>query len=87
MMPYDQKASHQKDLLTNHPLGFGLDLSFIQLDLATYGVELGEYPGQKEDRRYLVQLTMELGFDPSFNFLGGANKAGGRPSSHIKQRR
>ena len=73
--------------------GLGVDLGIIKADAATYGVELGEYPGQKEDRRYVLELTIELGFDFSFGFLkglgggaGGSDSSGGR-SRGLKQRR
>lgn len=51
--------------------GASFDLWLFQIDVATYGVELGEYVGQHEDRRYILQMTMDFGFDPSgswFNF-------------------
>lgn len=41
--------------------GLGVNLGLFQLDVATYGVELGAYPGQIEDRRYVLEFTMELG--------------------------
>jgi hypothetical protein len=63
--------------------GAGLDLGLFRIDAATYGEELGEYAGQKEDRRYIVQLTMELDFDPAKLGLSGSGE-GGR---HLKQRR
>ncbi len=66
-----------------YSMGASLDLFILRMDLAYYGVELGEYPGQHEDRRFEAQLVMELGFDPSFNFLE-INKAKGR---RLKQRR
>lgn len=47
-----------------YTLGASFDLWFFRLDAASYGVELGEYPGQLEDRRYMVQLTFEFGIDP-----------------------
>lgn len=77
-----------------YTLGAGVSLGLIDLDIATYGVELGEYPGQKEDRRYAIQLTLELGVG---GFLGiggsssgqGADGKGGKRSRPrgIKQRR
>lgn len=51
--------------------GAGLDFGLFRFDVATYGVELGEYPGQREDRRYVLQFTMELGFDLGINLGGG----------------
>lgn len=66
-----------------YSLGASLDLFLFQLDLAYYGVEIGEYPGQDEDRRIQLALTMDLGFDPSFKFMD-INKVKGRK---LKQRR
>jgi hypothetical protein len=62
-----------------------MDMGLLKFDLATYGVELGEYPGQKEDRRWLFEMTMELGFDPNFNLLGSGS--GGSGSRRLKRRR
>lgn len=72
-----------------YTLGAGVNLGVLRVDAATYGVELGEYPGQLEDRRYALQVTIELGFDPSLNFLGGGSGGGGSrsPSKRLKQRR
>ncbi len=66
-----------------YSIGASLDLFVMQLDLAYYGVELGEYPGQDEDRRIQLALTMDLGFDPSFKFVD-FNRVKGRK---LKQRR
>lgn len=64
-----------------YTLGAGLSLGLIRFDAATYGVELGEYPGQKEDRRYIAQMTLEIGFDSSlFGGSGGADGKGGAGS-------
>jgi hypothetical protein len=63
--------------------GASIDLWLLQLDAATYGVELGEYPGQQEDRRYIVQLTVELGFDSAGNIINLTRSK----RSGIKQRR
>lgn len=72
-------------------LGAGIDMEFLKIDAASYGVELGEYPGQHEDRRYLLQATMEIGLDPGFGFLGGGGKGGkgssGGASRGVKPRR
>jgi hypothetical protein len=60
-----------------YTLGAGMNLGVLRADVATYGVELGEYPGQLEDRRYMAQVTFELGFDPSmFGFGGGSGGSG-----------
>jgi hypothetical protein len=68
--------------------GVGLDMGIVAIDAATYGVELGEYPGQLEDRRYLVQLKIQLGLDGdffSFSKLSGSAASSGR--GKLKQRR
>lgn len=57
--------------------GVGIDLKYLQIDAATYGVELDTYPGQLEDRRYVLQFTIDLNFDPSFD-LGPGSSSGGR---------
>lgn len=63
-----------------YTLGASTDLGFFRVDAATYGVELGTYPGQLEDRRYVVQATFELGFNPQFGGSGSTRR-------HLKQRR
>ena len=67
-----------------YALGAGFDIGVMRVDAATYGVELGEYPGQHEDRRYMAQVTFDLGFDIA-NFSGKDSKTGKR--THLKQRR
>lgn len=52
--------------------GLGLGFGFLDLDLATYGVETGATVGQSEDRRYMLQFTMGLGMD-----LGSGGSGGG----------
>jgi hypothetical protein len=74
--------------------GVGLDLGLISADVATWAVEMGAYPGQKVDRRYMLQATLEIGFDPG-SFLGGfgSRSSGGgssgssAPARRLKQRR
>lgn len=66
--------------------GAGLDLGVLELEAATYGVELGEYPGQLEDRRYLVQMKIQLGLDGDlFDFSKMSGDSGRRKK--LKQRR
>lgn len=67
-----------------YALGAGFNMGVLRVDAATYGVELGEYPGQQEDRRYMAQITFDLGFDIG-NFSGKDSKTGGR--THLKRRR
>lgn len=70
--------------------GAGLNIGMIKVDAATWAVEMGAYPGQQVDRRYMAQLTIQLGFDPSL-FWGGSGSSGDGSSSsehrHLKQRR
>lgn len=67
-----------------YALGFGFNLGVLRVDAATYGVELGEYPGQHEDRRYMAQVSFDLGFDIG-NFSGTDSRTGQR--THLKRRR
>jgi hypothetical protein len=79
--------------------GAGISLGIIQLDVASWGVELGEYAGQLEDRRYMVQLSIKMGFDPGIGFTTGqkgsasasqsaaGGGAGGSSSSGYKRRK
>jgi len=53
--------------------GLGVNMGLFRVDAATYGVELGDYPGQIEDRRYAVEFTFELG-------LGNFTATGGKPT-------
>lgn len=64
--------------------GVGLNLGIIEVDVASYGVELGEYPGQHEDRRYVLELTIDFGFDPANGVFLGLNKENRK---RLKQRR
>lgn len=74
-----------------YSLGAGIGFGPMQFDAATYGVELGDYPGQMEDRRYMVEMTIELGIG-SFPFGGSSSSSSGRSRSYwggkrLKQRR
>jgi uncharacterized membrane protein YgcG len=63
--------------------GVGVNLGLFRVDAATYGVELGEYPGQIEDRRYALEFTFELGFG-NFTATGSSptgGRSGGSPST------
>lgn len=55
--------------------GATLDLWLLQLDAATYGVEMGEYSGQDEDRRYIIQLVADFGFNLSTGDFFSVSKA------------
>jgi hypothetical protein len=66
--------------------GVGLELGIMKFDVATWGVELGEFPGQKEDRRYMLQFVLEMGVDLGFSSsTDSSSKGKGRPS--LKRRR
>ena len=66
--------------------GASFDFWIFQVDAATYAVELGEYVGQNEDRRYIIQLTADFGIDGTsgdwFNFSKSRRNRRG-----LKQRR
>lgn len=65
--------------------GLSMGLWIFELDVATYGVELGEFAGQQEDRRYIIQLSVDLGVDPSGDWFNMSRRRY-RPSG-LKQRR
>lgn len=71
--------------------GATFDMGVLALDAATYGVELGEYPGQLEDRRYVVQMTLQIGLDLGLfggSSSGGSGSSGGSANRRkLKQRR
>lgn len=52
--------------------GLGVNLGLFKVDVATYGVELGDYPGQIEDRRYLLEFALDIGVG---NFTAGGNSS------------
>lgn len=58
--------------------GLGVNMGLFRVDAASYGVELGAYPGQIEDRRYVVEFTMELGVG---NFSASGSNGGGAAGS------
>lgn len=76
--------------------GVGVNLGLFQVDVATYGVELGDYPGQIEDRRYALEFTMDLGVGnftaPGVQGKGSSSSTSARSKSiwggrRLKQRR
>lgn len=74
----DLRAGYHQGYLS---YGAGIDLGFIQVDAASWGVELGEYPGQFEDRRYMLQATLRLGLDLGFGSSGSSSSADSGSSS------
>lgn len=71
-----------------YTLGTSFSMGVVQFDFATYGVELGTAPGQQEDRRYVLQMVIEIGAGLGLDLFDGSNgqKGGGR-RSQLKQRR
>ncbi len=57
--------------------GLGVNLGLFKVDVATYGVELGAYPGQIEDRRYLLEFALDIGVG-NFSATGSSSGKGGR---------
>lgn len=65
--------------------GASFNMGLIQVDAASYGVELGEYPGQHEDRRYMVEFSIDFGWDGSSGSkIFGVDR---ETSRKLKQRR
>lgn len=62
--------------------GLGFDLLLMEIDLATYTVEAGEYPGQTPESRFQLSINMEMSLDADFKF---STKEGKRKK--VKQRR
>jgi hypothetical protein len=62
--------------------GFSVDLWFLSLDYAAYGVERGAYAGQNVDWRNQLSLSFDAGFDADFNLIDGGGKR-----RRLKQRR
>ncbi|MBK9294608.1 MAG: hypothetical protein IPM57_09205 [Oligoflexia bacterium] len=65
--------------------GASLNLGYLNIDFASYGVEVGEYPGQTEDRRYFVTLTIDLSMD--VNLGGDSAENGARSRRPLKFQR
>lgn len=63
--------------------GASFNMGLAKIDAATYGVELGEYPGQHEDRRYMIEMTIDFGWDGSGNIFGVTRET----RRKLKQRR
>jgi hypothetical protein len=62
--------------------GLSVDLWFMSLDYAAYGVERGVYSGQNVDWRNQIGLSFDAGFDADFNLTDGGGKR-----RRLKQRR
>jgi hypothetical protein len=69
-----------------YTLGASFDLWLMRFDVATYGVELGVYPGQLEDRRYMMQISFEFGFDPgSFSLFKLSRPSAREPGRKVRR--
>ena len=62
--------------------GVGLNFLLFRIDAVSYSEELGVYPGQTADNRYMIGLSIDLGFDANFNFQDNNGKR-----RKLKQRR
>jgi hypothetical protein len=49
---------------TGLSFGTGFDIGLVKVALSTYSTELGSYPGQDRDRRYLLSIGSAFGFKP-----------------------
>lgn len=65
--------------------GVGLDLMFFRFDAAMTTEELGVYPGQNPQTRYMAGIGLSLGFDADFNIMRDNGKS--RSRRKLKQRR
>lgn len=54
--------------------GAGVDLWFLQLDVAQYGAELGSKAGQTSNDRYQASLSLNLDFDSNFKITNAEGK-------------
>jgi hypothetical protein len=65
--------------------GAGVDLWFFRFDGAITTEELGAYPGQTPQTRYMASLALSLSFDANFNIMQGSGES--RSRRKLKQRR
>ncbi len=75
----DFRAGYSQGYLS---YGVGVNLLVFRLDAVSYTEELGVYPGQTADNRYLIGLSIDLSFDANFNFQDNNGKR-----RKLKQRR
>ena len=67
----DIRAGYNQGYLS---YGLGVDLWFLQLDLASYTSELGATAGQTPNDRYQASLSLNLDFDSSFKLTNTDGK-------------
>ena len=61
--------------------GAGLGLGLARIDFASWGAEIGGYPGQIESRRYMLQLSIRLGFDVGIGGSAASSSSASRGGS------
>lgn len=62
--------------------GAGLNLFIFHIDAVSYTEEMGVYPGQSGDARYMATISIDLSFDADFKFTDNNGK-----KRRLKQRR
>ena len=67
----DIRAGYNQGYLS---YGLGVDLWFLQLDVAKYTAELGASAGQTPSERYQASLSLSLDFDASFKLTNTDGK-------------
>jgi len=60
-------------------VGAGVKLKAFQFDAAAYGEEIGVFPGQQEDIRYMASMAIDLEWESNFS-LNGKNSGVIRPA-------
>ncbi|MGZ3744510.1 MAG: hypothetical protein ACXWRA_11860 [Pseudobdellovibrionaceae bacterium] len=66
----------------NASYGLGLSFLFLRFDVASYTEEVGAYPGQTQQKRIELGLSLDLNFDADFNIVNSQGK-----KRKLKQRR
>ncbi|MEK2690045.1 hypothetical protein [Bdellovibrio sp. GT3] len=75
----DLRAGYSQGYLS---YGVGVNLFIFHIDAVSYTEELGAYPGQTADNRYMVSVGIDLSFDADFKFTDTQGKR-----RKLKQRR
>ncbi|UYL08806.1 hypothetical protein B9G69_017320 [Bdellovibrio sp. SKB1291214] len=76
---FDLRAGYSQGYLS---YGVGVNLFILHIDAVSYTEELGAYPGQTADNRYMISLGIDLSFDADFKFTDNQGKR-----RKLKQRR
>lgn len=76
---FDLRAGYSQGYLS---YGVGVNLFILHIDAVSYTEELGAYPGQTADNRYMISVGVDLGFDADFKFTDNQGKR-----RKLKQRR